>query len=900
MVAAFARALRRPHTPRRVEIYAAEQRRRMRGGWDPTRLGSGVRMWQADQGVLTETALQFAAADKGYLTNSDPGSYVNLIPNPNGESGVLGYGVSSGSSEELAAPKISDEGLATTGLPESLVAADRCVMFPVGEGNIKLNWNFPGSGGLSLSPDTQYTASVYIYLRSTESWGVVRARVEGFSDKSGDSIFDYDESLTDQWQRGTLTFTTGDDVTGLITLVSDDTISTAGKDLIATGFQVETAASVSAFQDPVLRLGTGDFSFAFAFRRDSTGGQWIAGCMDSSDAEYRLGIDASNHLRFQAWDDSPSLVVDVEGATALTSTSGWYHGVVVVDRDAPANCRIYVDGSDDTSGTPTATGTTNIPNADTFVIGKQSATATTQLWDGRIDQVGFWRRAVTSDEVSALYASGSGMLYDDVAAHATLSDAKVYYSMDASQGEVVFDRAGTGADLVPTNDAGADPSPVAGVTAGSAQDANRATSFNGTTQYGSHATAFAPGDESWWLAVTLRPTEAGAGQGFLGVWDAAGNGREVRLDYTAASKIQVQASPNGTSVVSATTADALAQDVMGVVFVHYDDVADLLYVRLDDGPAASVSLTGGTHQGSAALNIGGVDGGASLLACEIDAVLWGTETDGWDPSTTTPDAVSAFVHNGGRGRKGADLTTAEKATYGVADGWDMQGSLVSIEGGMTLTNVGSFVLGDAEGLNYTPGLVGTWQDQSDNANHMTQTTLSKRPEFHSNVFGTKGGVVLDGVDDDMAFSEVALSGDFDTFILYRDEGTVAHHSYMSGGSKSFLRRLSGGTRVDARDESAVLGSLSGVPNPGSGVTLANFRRTGTTIEFFQNGVDEGDLSGSFSGDMDLLTLGRRGGSEFFDGKVGVVLIVPSYLSDAQRDRVENWLVNWSDDTLELS
>lgn len=96
--------------------------------------------------------------------------------------------------------------------------------------------------------------------------------------------------------------------------------------------------------------------------------------------------------------------VYAESTTVLTAGT-WYHVVCTWDT---SRADVYVNGS--LEGSDTGGGTLTA-GASELRIGRD-ATTTNRYFDGLIDEVGIWSRAITSGEVSALYNSGSGIPYD--------------------------------------------------------------------------------------------------------------------------------------------------------------------------------------------------------------------------------------------------------------------------------------------------------------------------------------------------------------------------------------------------------------------------------------------------------------------------------------------------------
>jgi hypothetical protein len=90
--------------------------------------------------------------------------------------------------------------------------------------------------------------------------------------------------------------------------------------------------------------------------------------------------------------------------TAAVVANTWIHLVVTW---GGGTVTTYMNG-----GNANSTTTTKLPgsNSNPFSIG-YNATNSTNYWRGRIDEVGFWNRALTSNEVSSLYNSDLGYAY---------------------------------------------------------------------------------------------------------------------------------------------------------------------------------------------------------------------------------------------------------------------------------------------------------------------------------------------------------------------------------------------------------------------------------------------------------------------------------------------------------
>ena len=127
---------------------------------------------------------------------------------------------------------------------------------------------------------------------------------------------------------------------------------------------------------------------------------------------FSKGTSSSDILQFAFYDTSLRPMIHLTHTTGgyktliadgAISTGAWHHLVVTYDGTTK---RIYVDGSDvkdSTDGSGNYVGTTS-----DIKFGEDIGTAN---YDGLLDEIGFWSRALTSAEVTDLYNSGAGLTY---------------------------------------------------------------------------------------------------------------------------------------------------------------------------------------------------------------------------------------------------------------------------------------------------------------------------------------------------------------------------------------------------------------------------------------------------------------------------------------------------------
>jgi hypothetical protein len=215
------------------------------------------------------------------------------------------------------------------------------------------------------------------------------------------------------------------------TLASSQTLSIA--DGSQTGF------------DP----GTSDFSAVCWIYPDSLPVQQaIFGKGASADTNtttavgYRVMVLAAGTLNITFSDTANATRLFLNTAAGLVAAGAWTHLAFVFTRASNLVC--YVNGSAQ-SGLTISTRAGTLDSTAPFGLGC-SGTSTGALanpFDGAIDTFGFWGRALTAADVTALYASGIGLAYRDLSA-ALKTNLTDWNDLDdaGGSGAVWLDRTG--------------------------------------------------------------------------------------------------------------------------------------------------------------------------------------------------------------------------------------------------------------------------------------------------------------------------------------------------------------------------------------------------------------------------------------------------------------------------
>lgn len=139
----------------------------------------------------------------------------------------------------------------------------------------------------------------------------------------------------------------------------------------------------------------GDMSVSMWYDAENLYTSWQALIAKGEGGAWRLA---------RASGSTSNIKYDVIGPTVngKLSVPGWHHVVATVDD--PTSVTIYVDGS--VAGT--RPGDPNIGNVGTNMQIGGNPQAGGRAWDGLIDDVAIWDRALTADEVAAIWNNGDG------------------------------------------------------------------------------------------------------------------------------------------------------------------------------------------------------------------------------------------------------------------------------------------------------------------------------------------------------------------------------------------------------------------------------------------------------------------------------------------------------------
>lgn len=161
---------------------------------------------------------------------------------------------------------------------------------------------------------------------------------------------------------------------------------------------------------------TGDFSIQLWY--EHVNGNWrnlaSKGSSNFGESEWNLSLafDGGGSIGEIEFNLHENINQQVTGYTFGASANGWDHIVVTYDASTLIS-RIYVNGV--LEGTYTHNGNVERETAPLRIgIGDSLANGTS----GKIDEFGLWKEVLTQDKIDALYNSGAGRSYSEIAASA--------------------------------------------------------------------------------------------------------------------------------------------------------------------------------------------------------------------------------------------------------------------------------------------------------------------------------------------------------------------------------------------------------------------------------------------------------------------------------------------------
>ncbi len=190
---------------------------------------------------------------------------------------------------------------------------------------------------------------------------------------------------------------------------SNGVTQSVGKVLNAAHFTSSSSQSLTIADNDSLGTGDIDFSISAWVYLDSIGGAGVFNTVAAKDdmsvtREWVLFTGNGNpRLRFATSSTGSSSTGNTQVSATTTVTTGTWYFVVAWQDSINKTLNIQVDNNPVVSNSYT-TGPSH--RSSPFVIGADNVF---NFWDGRIDAVGFWKKALTASDRASLYNSGNGL-----------------------------------------------------------------------------------------------------------------------------------------------------------------------------------------------------------------------------------------------------------------------------------------------------------------------------------------------------------------------------------------------------------------------------------------------------------------------------------------------------------
>lgn len=214
-------------------------------------------------------------------------------------------------------------------------------------------------------------------------------------------------SLVAYWTLEQASGTRADSV-GANNLSDNNTVTgNPGKVGNACQFTAANSEYLSIPSTPALSMGDIDFTIAGWVYLDTLGVARTVFAKASTDAifEYGLTVQASNQMVFYVTANGTT-VVTIANTSVTLAASTWYF--FVAWHDSTANTINLQVNNGTIASTAHTTGIFN--GGHTFRLGAIGAAAL-DLWNGRLDETGIWKRVLTATQRSSLYNGGTGRTY---------------------------------------------------------------------------------------------------------------------------------------------------------------------------------------------------------------------------------------------------------------------------------------------------------------------------------------------------------------------------------------------------------------------------------------------------------------------------------------------------------
>lgn len=408
-----------------------------------------------------------------------------------------------------------------------------------------------------------------------------------------------------------------------------------GKQSGAAQFVSANSESLSISSNPSLQVGDIDFTLAcWVYLTTKTLSQSFPTKVDSgsNSREYWVEYDsASDRIRFRVSSDGTSgnTTTVVANNLGAPSTGTWYF--VVAWHDASSDTINIQVNNGTTDSTAHSTGV-YAGTAD-FRIGAFGNTPS-QFLNGYADEVGFWKRLLTTEEKTRLYNSGNGITYPF---NSILDRLVSYWAMEQTSGNRTDSNLAT--TLVDNNS----------VTYGNGIIRNGAQFTLANSEYlstvSNDTALFSFGDTDYTIAAWVYLDSKATSQLFASKY-SSDSVRDFILQYVTGSDFfRFIVYDGGSTIIGNVSSSAGVNTGAWYFIVAYHDAANNLVGVSVNGGAPTTAATIGTAASTASLfYVSGREGGSTFQYFDGKVDEYGV----WRRVLSA--AEIAYLYNNGRGK----------------------------------------------------------------------------------------------------------------------------------------------------------------------------------------------------------------------------------------------------------
>ncbi len=608
-------------------------------------------------------------------------------------------------------------------------------------------------------------------------------------------------------------------------LTDNNTVTqAAGRTPNAGQFTSASSESLSITDNTALSTGDIDFTFsAWVYSDDAISSfRTILSKynQDNVNTEYFLGYDSTvPAFQFSVYNGSAGIGSVNATTFGAASATTWYF--VTAWHDASANTvNIQINnGTVDSAATTGGAGDSTSP----FRIGAYSDNGGTarSFWNGRIDNVGFWKRTLTTGERSWLYNTGQGRGYSELEAGFKTS-LQAYWNLNEA--------ASTRLDSHSTNNL-TDNNTVTFAAGVNQTKASKAASLSNTSNESlsvADNASISVGNADFTLAgwVYNNNVDSGVSSYALSKYGASNIEYYVGLDDTS-RRLFIGVSGDGTNVTTV-QGPVIKSATWYFIVIWYDSVADTINYQVNNETATSSSQSTGIFDGTSALYFGALNGSTSND--------WDGRIDNfgfWKRTLNTEERAS--LYNSGLGQDYRALTNPLKNN--LISWWDMDepsGTRNDTHAYSGLNN------GTVTGATQTTGKFSNAYSFNGTSDYISVADSSS--------------LEASGTKTVSAWVKTSSSSDQSIASKYRDDTAEDGWSfYLSSGTVGGIVKNSIGTGVSVATSTTV--------NDGNWHHVAMTWDTNSgTIKIYIDGAlstTSGALSGTYSGNTRALSIGRR-------------------------------------------